>query len=870
MLLAVYFFPVTVDADDTLTIFIGWDGARYCTPRTQNQIGLALSGGGARGLSQIGVLKAFEESGLEIEAISGTSIGGILGGLYAAGYTPDELESIIREIDFRDFFSNRPERTSMFLTQREEKERSLISIRFDGWKPYIPRAITAGQRLSDLLSRLTLEANYVSGGDFSLLKIPFKAVTTDIVNGDKVVISSGSLSDAMRSTMAFPLAFTGVENGEMILMDGGMVDPIPTDVVRDMIGPNGIIVAVNTTSDLLPRDKINDPVDIANQVTSIMTMDKLKDGLELADFIVEPAIEAFHAADFDQKEELIKRGYLAGNEITHRIKSKLKKNNGNDSIYIQEILFNNNLDPSSDKNIAPLYGLIRKTITVNDIKEKAMRLYKNTSLHSLKIDIVENGQLTNNAKSVSIHIQSTVVRKLNQSDFDIRGNKILSDSVIIDLLMDADRNIRLSKNLAYFPDSLESLYRKQGYDLAHLRSLVYDPDANSVAIDIDEAIIETIEISGNDHTKDWLLETNFVLKEGEPFNSRLAGRGIANIYATDLFSRITLNISPGNNGAVVAIDVEEKKYTQLRLGWHWHDEYKSEQFIEILNDNLLGTSQELLTHAQYAERRQRYEISLKADRFFSTWMTYRAGFHYNIQDRSVYDIEGQSDSTIRESRLGLEFILGQQIARFGTVSAEIRWDEIELKHFPGDFIDKIRLRSLTFRSLVETINRYPFPTEGKKHLFYLKFVSDILGGETNYTKFFSSLESYFPLGANLNFHPRLAAGLINTKVGVPFPEQFFLGGHYTMYGFRYDELLGAKMVNGSLEFRWKLPFRFYLSGRYDMGQVCSTIEEMTLRSLNHAFGFSLAYDSPIGPIDFGWGKSGGKPDRFYIDVGLNF
>ncbi|MCP4634018.1 MAG: hypothetical protein GY855_13920, partial [candidate division Zixibacteria bacterium] len=148
------------------SIQIGWDGSRYNPPDDRPKIGLALSGGGARGLSQIGLLRAFEEANIQIGAIAGTSIGGIIGGLYTSGYSADSIEQIVKSINFPELFSNRPHRNSMFLTQRQEKERYLLSIRFDGFKPYFPHALTAGQELSDLLSSLTLRPNYISGGDF--------------------------------------------------------------------------------------------------------------------------------------------------------------------------------------------------------------------------------------------------------------------------------------------------------------------------------------------------------------------------------------------------------------------------------------------------------------------------------------------------------------------------------------------------------------------------------------------------------------------------------------------------------------------------------------------------------------------------------
>ena len=232
-------------APDTLRIG-GLSGADPDLQAESYPILLALSGGGARGLASIGLLQAFEEKNIKVAAITGTSMGGIVGGLYACGHSPEELKKIIQAIDFTTLFTNTPARSSMFLTQRQERDRHLVSLRFDGLRPHIPQGLTAGQRLTSLLTSLTAKANYRANGDFTRLPIPFKTITTDIVHGRMEVMSSGSLPDAMRATMAFPLAFTGVERNGMILMDGGMVAPIPVEQVKAMCDSVSLVVAVNT------------------------------------------------------------------------------------------------------------------------------------------------------------------------------------------------------------------------------------------------------------------------------------------------------------------------------------------------------------------------------------------------------------------------------------------------------------------------------------------------------------------------------------------------------------------------------------------------------------------------------------------------
>ncbi|MFH2035138.1 MAG: patatin-like phospholipase family protein [Candidatus Zixiibacteriota bacterium] len=862
IIFALFLIPVSLLAGDTTEIFIGWNGTEFQTISNQPTVGLALSGGGARGLAQIGVLKALEENHIRIKAIAGTSMGGIIGGLYASGYTTDQIIEIFKKIDFKTLFSNRPERTSMFTTQRDEKERSLFSIRFEGIKPYIPKALTAGQELTSLLSHLTYRANYISQGDFLKMKIPLKVVTTDIVSGKKIVISSGNLADAIRSTMAFPLAFTGVENGSQILMDGGLLDPIPVDIAREMVSDNDLIIAVNTVSELLPKNKIQTPIDIANQVTSIMSLDKIEASLANADIVVTPEIEIYDMADFDEIDSLIEAGYRAGLRAVNEICKK-----DTSAEYDLSNVIDLEYHKRGDSIVVPVDKYHRFRDDESAVKNIA-QAYLNGNLASISAAFFYD-KGPNGRESIWGYTYSSVpCPDIIDLNFEISGNTVFDDTTITNLI---DSSIYEAENcLANIRDKIEILYSDRGYDLAYVTYLDYDQDSKTITIEINEAIIDDIVITGNEQTREWLIRSNLPLKEKQPFSSRKADNGISNIYGTDLFNRVTLNIFPKENGAIVEVDVEEKKYAQFRFGWHWHDEYRSEQFAEFLNDNLLGTGQQFLMHAMYADRRQKYSVSVKADRIFSTWLTYRAGTYYFRTMHRIFDESGHSDSTIDEERYGLEFILGRQIARFGTVTGEIRWEEIRSEFSSGDTDDKLRIRSVTFNSIVDDIDRYPFPTEGRNHKFSFTFVTDILGGETNFNKAYSSVESYFPLNGYINFRPKISIGLINTKIGVPYSELFHIGGHYSFYGFRHDELVGAKMILGNFELRFKLPFNFYLYGRYDTGKVYNHLDQINIRNLRHSYGFSIAYDSPIGPIDFGYGKSGTHPERFYIDIGLAF
>ena len=183
----------TAKASESRIVVGGMDGLDPSAERPRHSVLLALSGGGIRGLASIGVLQALEERGIGGAGIAGTSMGGMGGGLYAAGYEPEELRVIAEQLDFAALFQNAPPRSTMLQTRRREHGRDLLTIRFDGIRPRIPQALTSAQYLTNFLTLFTARATYQSSGDFGQLRLPYAVVSTDVVSGERVVLRTGSL-----------------------------------------------------------------------------------------------------------------------------------------------------------------------------------------------------------------------------------------------------------------------------------------------------------------------------------------------------------------------------------------------------------------------------------------------------------------------------------------------------------------------------------------------------------------------------------------------------------------------------------------------------------------------------------------------------
>jgi NTE family protein len=833
------------------------------------KIGLALSGGGARGLTQIGILKVLERENIPIDYIAGTSMGGIIGGLYAAGYSAGELESIVQKIDWNDLLSDTPSRLSLFLSQREESEGSLFQFRLDGLKPYIPTALTSGQKLSNLFTNLTMRASFSSKSftrpqsDFNDLKIPFRAVTTDLVTGERVVLDSGDLAQALRATMAVPLAFTPVEMGERLLVDGGLVDPVPVEVVKQM-GAD-VVIAINTVSSLLPAGKIKNPIDIANQTTSIMSLQKKEEELKKADLVINPELSEFSAMDFGEVAKLIRLGENTADSLLSDIKkiteSKRKASNPDSFEFkICRLELSGNQKIKEDFLWSVIETKVESTVTKDQIRSDLEKIYSTGYFSSVFATLSRIG-----TDEYSLCYQ--VEENPPAQKIIFLNNTIYPDSFLQRQINFLPTKILNYKILQKDLDSVITVYHRNGYSLARIENIRHDSTSGNLEVNLNEGIISGVELSGNKRTRNWVVLRNFPLKPGKPFNSELANRGILNIHNTGLFENVILNTYSTKEGLVLQIRVKEKKFNLLRVGAHFKDEYKTEGFLQFVDANILGVGNEIYTHFQYGEQRQIYKLDFKADRIFKTYLTYKLDIFHQRKRTNLYD-EHQKIGYFKEKRTGTTFSFGQHISSLGTAAIETRWEKVQVENSLSETKSTHNIRSLILRSLVDTFDKYPFPDKGKYHHLYFEFAGDILGGNVVYRKAFTSIESYFPLRRRVNFHPKIAIGI--SDGGVPISEKFTLGGPDNLYGLFAEELRGDKMFLGNLDLRFRFFHRLYWTLSYDMGNVWSRVESIKLKNLKHAFGTSLALDTPLGPLEFAYGITTEGWDKFYFKFGYDF
>lgn len=275
-------------------------------------IALVLSGGGARGFAHVGVLQIIDSLGIPIHLITGTSMGAIVGGLYALGYSGNDLDSLSNQIDWTIIFSDRPPRRKLTYFEKYDQGRYQLSLQTRNYKIQEPSGLIYGQKVSLLLQRLITPQ--FSNLKFDTLPIPFHCIAANLLTGEEVVFREGSLAKAIRASMSVPSIFTPVEWEQSLLVDGGVLNNLPTDVAREMGATH--VIAVNVGQPLRSKENLSGAISILYQSLALASNVKEKENLQKADLVITPDLQGFSAVDFTRNriKIMIEKGRQAARE----------------------------------------------------------------------------------------------------------------------------------------------------------------------------------------------------------------------------------------------------------------------------------------------------------------------------------------------------------------------------------------------------------------------------------------------------------------------------------------------------------------------------------------------------------------------------
>jgi NTE family protein len=366
-------------------------------PEKHLKVGLVLSGGGAKGLAHIGVLKVIEEAGVKIDYIGGTSMGAIVGGLYASGYSAKELDSLFKKTDFTDLINDNLPRGAKSFYEKEASEKYALTLPFNNFKISFPPAYSGGQNIYNELVRVLYHVRNVN--DFSKLSIPFLCIATNVETGKEVLLNKGYLPEAIMASGTLPSLFEPASLGDEVLIDGGVVNNYPIQEVRNM-GAD-IIIGVDVQHGLRERDALLSATEILLQINNYRTALDMVEKAKQTDIYIKPNIDNYSVIDFNSGKSIIESGEIAARQKFDTLKAISSKQDRPKSLHkyvaIKDTLIVEKLTLNGIENYTRGYikGKLRfelgKKITFEKLQQGINNLSATGNFKTIRYELLSDG-----------------------------------------------------------------------------------------------------------------------------------------------------------------------------------------------------------------------------------------------------------------------------------------------------------------------------------------------------------------------------------------------------------------------------------------------------------------------------------------------
>jgi len=363
------------------------------------KVGLVLSGGGAKGLTHIGIIRALEENNIPIDYIAGTSMGAIIGALYSMGYSPDDMEKLLASDEFKRWYTGEVEEKYVYYFKKNAPTPEFFNIKMslkdslNLVKPqFLPSSMVNPIQMNLVFIDLFSRATALCGGNFDNLFVPFRCVASDVYNKRQLIMRNGDLGDAVRASMSFPFVFKPIEMSGVLAYDGGIYNNFPTDVMREDFHPDIIIGSVVASNPTKPDEK-----DLMSQIEN-MVMQKTDYSLpDSAGIIMKFKYDNVSLLDFDRLQELHDIGYNKTMSLMDSIKKRIPRRVNADNIRLRRLVFKSNLPELRFKNITiqganaqqriyikkEFHDSDKKTFTYEDLKRGYFRLLSDNAISEI-------------------------------------------------------------------------------------------------------------------------------------------------------------------------------------------------------------------------------------------------------------------------------------------------------------------------------------------------------------------------------------------------------------------------------------------------------------------------------------------------------
>lgn len=842
-------------------------------PDIYPRLGLALAGGGAKAAASIGVLKVLHQEGIPVAAVAGTSMGAGVGGLFAAGYTPDEIEKIFLGNDWNDIFNDRPARAFLTQEQKEAGSRHLLEFTFQEGRFAPPFGLTAGQKLMNLLAMKTLAASFKSDLDFDRLAVPFRAVATDIETGEAVILDKGMLHEAIRASTAIPLVFQPIEIQGRLLVDGGLVNNLPVEVVRSM--GSDIVIAIDSSAKLEKKERLASLVEIMSQSISLQVRRESERQAGLADLVITPDTSDYSFTDFPSMKRIIRKGEDAARAELPRIRGlmKPKKTDHAENYRITSLTVKGNAGVSEPTvRFAMMQALWPREAGSADIFKALNEVYQLGYFSDVSLLVEKEGA---GHRAILTVAENPVITAIT-----ITGNTILShDTILSSLSWQAGRPL-ITTRIVEELDRIIASYRSRGYLLARVDRTEVKPDG-TLAISFYEGRVDSISLKSHTRTSRTLIRRETTTRVGEPLNFNSAAYDIQHLYALDYFESLSVDMSKSSQGGLdLTLRIKEKPANRIRLGLRYDLEDNFTGLTDIMVDNVGGRGVKLFLNSRYGNYSD-FTFGYRSPVVLRRNFLHTVDAFYRNRTFAIYE-DQHKVKELDITRKGAELSFGYQWFRFGDTYLRYRFvtdtttETLGIK--PPE--ETTRIGSWALLSTLDTRDSSTFAHKGALFRFSYETADESYGGTIDFSKTFLSGEEFIPIGDRHTLMLQASAGIGSGSI--PYEEKYGIGGadyliSMPLLGYERREFTGDQLLAFAAAYRFRiLDYQFsllkavYLNFAYQTANVWDEREDMSLHDLRNGGGIGLHADSVIGPVRLDIAKGEQGRWNVYFSAGFDF
>lgn len=815
------------------------------------QVGLALSGGGARGAAHLGIMQGVEEIGLPLSQIVGSSIGSVIAALYVAGYSPSEILEILRNYDWSQIYNDRSDRTDIIISQKKEMENYFITLRINENGPYIPISLSSGQKLLFELHKYTFPLSLRYSSDYSRMPVPIKIVSTDLISGNKVVLKEGSVGLNLLSSMAYPLIFSPVIVHDQLLIDGGIAENIP---LSELDSTQTIRLVSDVTAGLRDESSLKAPWQIADQVTTIL-MKASNPTLRPNDILFSPEVKQFSSTSFQYLPYFFRLGYETFSSEMPVLEMRLSEVTGKpiQFEYLTVEQFVLEIDSSRYRY------LLDTLICPNSFVKKVEKLTGN------KIGVL-----------YYLPEERTFIAKMENARF-FPFAKVLVDSlpVIFEQLMN---NANIDHFMPSIHPDISSYYQTRLEKMGYMVNVVdRRPSGDTLKLSYRSVLLDSVEIlTAGKKTRPYVIRREIPLQKGSKLSRDVLLQSMKNIYGLDLFTQVDFHLKQMRNGrANLLVEFNEKPFHSLKVGFHADKNLKGEIAFKYLYNNILGHQFTFTIDGLIGTTRRDFHLSFSTLRLGYSQTGLNFSFRNSWKGMTVYENRrnnGAFSHRTSEFRIGLLRFL----EKLGSTSFHLFWREDKAPVSLEDLLQKKQYHSYGFRleSIYDKRSTVPVSESGT----YFRFLTESFTIQQEGQKFQTNRAI---INLQLNYHPakftyfQPFANIALAENQTPFFLWFATENWNRKSGWNLYEFYG-KLVNifGITIYQKIFPYFWgekYLFIRGDFGNLWRDSEQkFRWQDLEAGGCIGLMFSTIAGPVSISYEFRENFQPYFWFSLGFEY